>query len=159
MGDSPKDWQVIALNDKGFAWQASIGARADQVEFVAASDRWYLGMFADLRKAAIDSINLTSDPTAVINLESNAVTSTDNNYILILHYFFLFVTQSFREDERCTLSDSFSTYLLFLPSNSGQEVLTHTSRIPEEARPAAGNRKFFRIISLLPRLDDFVQWL
>ena len=35
MGDSPKARQVIALNDKGFAWQASIGARADQVEFVA----------------------------------------------------------------------------------------------------------------------------
>ncbi len=35
MGDSPKARQVISLNDKGFAWQASIGARADQVEFVA----------------------------------------------------------------------------------------------------------------------------
>ncbi len=35
MGDSAKARQVIALNDKGFAWQASIGARADQVEFVA----------------------------------------------------------------------------------------------------------------------------
>ncbi len=35
MGDSPKARQVIALNDRGFAWQASIGARADQVEFVA----------------------------------------------------------------------------------------------------------------------------
>ncbi|MFN3685165.1 MAG: hypothetical protein ACK41F_14715 [Fimbriimonadaceae bacterium] len=34
MGDSPKARQVIALNDRGFAWQASIGARADQVEFV-----------------------------------------------------------------------------------------------------------------------------
>ncbi len=33
MGESPKARQVIALNDKGFAWQASIGARADQVEF------------------------------------------------------------------------------------------------------------------------------
>lgn len=35
MGDSPKAKQVIALNDRGFSWQASIGARADQVEFVA----------------------------------------------------------------------------------------------------------------------------
>jgi hypothetical protein len=34
MGDSPKAKQVIALNDKGFSWQASIGARAEQVEFV-----------------------------------------------------------------------------------------------------------------------------
>jgi hypothetical protein len=35
MSESPKAKQVIALNDRGFAWQASIGARADQVEFVA----------------------------------------------------------------------------------------------------------------------------
>lgn len=34
LGDSPKAKQVIALNDKGFAWQASIGAKANQVEFV-----------------------------------------------------------------------------------------------------------------------------
>ena len=35
LGDSPKAKQVVALNDKGFAWQASIGARAEQVEFLA----------------------------------------------------------------------------------------------------------------------------
>ncbi|MBI3866812.1 MAG: hypothetical protein HY290_33450 [Planctomycetia bacterium] len=35
MGDSPRAKQVIALNDKGFSWQASIGAKANQVEFVA----------------------------------------------------------------------------------------------------------------------------
>ena len=34
LGNSPKAQQVIALNDRGFAWQASIGARAEQVEFV-----------------------------------------------------------------------------------------------------------------------------
>lgn len=34
LGDSPKAKQVIALNDKGFSWQASIGAKANQVEFV-----------------------------------------------------------------------------------------------------------------------------
>ena len=36
LGDSEKARQVIALNDRGFAWQASIGARAEEVEFVAA---------------------------------------------------------------------------------------------------------------------------
>jgi hypothetical protein len=35
MGDSPKAKQVIQLNDRGFAWQASIGARTEQVEYVA----------------------------------------------------------------------------------------------------------------------------
>jgi hypothetical protein len=35
MGDSSKAKQVIALSDRGFAWQASMGAKADQVEFVA----------------------------------------------------------------------------------------------------------------------------
>ncbi|MDW8265305.1 MAG: hypothetical protein RMJ52_08225 [Gemmataceae bacterium] len=35
LGYSPKARQVIALNDRGFAWQASLGARAEQVEFVA----------------------------------------------------------------------------------------------------------------------------
>ena len=34
MGDSAKARQVIALADRGFSWQASIGARAGQVEFV-----------------------------------------------------------------------------------------------------------------------------
>jgi len=34
LGNSPKAQQVIALNDRGFSWQASIGARAEQVEFV-----------------------------------------------------------------------------------------------------------------------------
>ncbi|HHQ14341.1 MAG TPA: hypothetical protein ENK16_04890, partial [Chromatiales bacterium] len=34
MGDSTKARQVIALADRGFSWQASIGARAGQVEFV-----------------------------------------------------------------------------------------------------------------------------
>ena len=36
LGDSPKARQVIALADKGFSWRASIGARADKVEFVPA---------------------------------------------------------------------------------------------------------------------------
>jgi hypothetical protein len=34
LGDSPKAQRVIALHDKGFSWQASIGAKAQQVDFV-----------------------------------------------------------------------------------------------------------------------------
>ena len=34
LGDSDKAQRVIALNDRGFSWQASIGARADEVEFI-----------------------------------------------------------------------------------------------------------------------------
>jgi len=36
LGDSPRVLRVINLADKGFNWQASIGARADQVEFIKA---------------------------------------------------------------------------------------------------------------------------
>ena len=36
LGDSEKARRVIALNDRGFSWQASIGARADEVEFIPA---------------------------------------------------------------------------------------------------------------------------
>lgn len=34
LGESEKARRVIALNDRGFAWQASIGARATETEFV-----------------------------------------------------------------------------------------------------------------------------
>ncbi|HBG28593.1 MAG: hypothetical protein A2Y10_08600 [Planctomycetes bacterium GWF2_41_51] len=36
LGDSPRVQRVIALADKGFNWQASIGARAEQVEYIKA---------------------------------------------------------------------------------------------------------------------------
>jgi len=63
MGDSPKARQVIALNDKGFAWQASIGARADQVEFVAegktgeANGREFRGPVNIARKSTLGEIS------------------------------------------------------------------------------------------------------
>ena len=63
MGDSPKARQVIALNDKGFAWQASIGARADQVEFVAegktslANGREFAGPVNIARRASLGEIS------------------------------------------------------------------------------------------------------
>ena len=36
LGESAKAQRVIALNDRGFSWQASIGARAEEVEFIPA---------------------------------------------------------------------------------------------------------------------------
>lgn len=63
MGESPKARQVIALNDKGFAWQASIGARADQVEFVAegktaqANGREFPGPVNVARRATLGEIS------------------------------------------------------------------------------------------------------
>ncbi len=63
MGDSPKARQVIALADKGFAWQASIGARADQVEFVPegktsqANGREFAGPVNIARRATLGEIS------------------------------------------------------------------------------------------------------
>ncbi len=63
LGDSPKARQVIALADKGFAWQASIGARVEQVEFVAegktsqANGREFAGPVNIVRRAAPGEIS------------------------------------------------------------------------------------------------------
>lgn len=63
MGDSPKARQVIALNDRGFAWQASIGARAEQVEFVPegktaqANGRDFAGPVNIARRATLGEIS------------------------------------------------------------------------------------------------------
>ncbi|MCS7168072.1 MAG: hypothetical protein RMI91_11950 [Gemmatales bacterium] len=63
LGDSPKARQVIALNDRGFAWQASIGARAEQVEFVAegktaqANGREFAGPVNIVRRATLGEIS------------------------------------------------------------------------------------------------------
>lgn len=63
MGESPKAQQVIGLHDRGFAWQASIGARADQVEFVPegktsqANGREFAGPVNIARRAALGEIS------------------------------------------------------------------------------------------------------
>lgn len=63
MGESPKARQVIALNDRGFAWQASIGARAEQVEFVPegktsqANGREFPGPVNIARRATLGEIS------------------------------------------------------------------------------------------------------
>ncbi|MGQ0431816.1 MAG: phage major capsid protein [Microthrixaceae bacterium] len=63
MGDSPKAKQVVALNDRGFSWQASIGARAEQVEFVPegktsqANGREFPGPVNIARRATLGEIS------------------------------------------------------------------------------------------------------
>jgi hypothetical protein len=63
MGEWAKAKQVIALNDKGFAWQSSIGARADQVEFVPegkssqANGREFAGPVNIARRATLGEIS------------------------------------------------------------------------------------------------------
>jgi hypothetical protein len=63
MGDSPKAKQVIALNDRGFSWQASIGARAEQVEFVPegktsqANGREFPGPVNIARRATLGEVS------------------------------------------------------------------------------------------------------
>ncbi len=63
LSDSPKAQQVIALADKGFAWQASLGARAEQVEFVPegktaqANGREFPGPVNIARRATLGEIS------------------------------------------------------------------------------------------------------
>lgn len=63
MGESGKARQAIALADKGFAWQASIGARAEAVEFVpegktaAANGRQFTGPVNIARKSSLGEIS------------------------------------------------------------------------------------------------------
>jgi len=63
MGDSPKAKQVVALNDRGFSWQASLGARAEQVEFVTegktsqANGREFPGPVNIARRATLGEIS------------------------------------------------------------------------------------------------------
>ncbi len=82
MGDSPKARQVIALNDRGFAWQASIGARAEQVEFVPegkttqVNGREFAGPLNVARRASLGEISfvvLGADPTATPHDEIAAI--------------------------------------------------------------------------------------
>lgn len=86
MGDSPKARQVIALNDRGFAWQASIGARADQVEFVAegksvqVNGRDVAGPINVARRAALGEVSfvvLGADENTTAQIAASATQSTE----------------------------------------------------------------------------------
>jgi len=63
LGDSGKARQVIGLADKGFQWQASIGAKANEVEFVPegksvlANGREFSGPVNIARRAALGEIS------------------------------------------------------------------------------------------------------
>ncbi|MDZ4852449.1 MAG: hypothetical protein SGI77_24435 [Pirellulaceae bacterium] len=87
MGESPKARQVIALNDKGFAWQASIGARADQVEFVAegktsmANGQEFAGPVNIARKSVLGEVSfvvLGADDNTTAQI---AASKTDGNVL------------------------------------------------------------------------------
>ena len=87
MGESPKAAQVIALNDRGFAWQASIGARADQVEFVAegktsvVNGREVAGPVNIARRATLGEVSfvvLGADDNTSAQIAAGAATSQEN---------------------------------------------------------------------------------
>jgi hypothetical protein len=66
LGDSPRATRVITLADKGFNWQASIGARADQVEFIKAGQnvnvngKDFTGPLNVARKATLGEISFVT---------------------------------------------------------------------------------------------------
>ena len=81
LGDSPKARQVIALADKGFSWRASIGARAEQVEFVAdgakikANGQTFTGPIYVARKSTLGEISfvvLAADDNARAQIAATA---------------------------------------------------------------------------------------
>ncbi len=66
LGDSPRVTRVITLADKGFKWQSSIGARADQVEFIKANQnvsvngKDFTGPLNVARKATLGEISFVT---------------------------------------------------------------------------------------------------
>lgn len=66
LGDSPRVMRVITLADKGFNWQASIGARAEQVEFIKAGSnvtvngKEFTGPLNVARKSALGEISFVT---------------------------------------------------------------------------------------------------
>jgi len=94
MGDSPKARQVIALNDRGFAWQASIGARAEQVEFVPegktaeANGREFAGPVNVAWRATLGEISfvvLGADFFAGKSFSATSVVSVSNRWASVTH--------------------------------------------------------------------------
>lgn len=66
LGDSPRVQRMIALADKGFNWQASIGARADEVEFIKAgktvtvNGKQFTGPINVARRAVLGEISFVT---------------------------------------------------------------------------------------------------
>jgi hypothetical protein len=66
LGDSPRVVRVITLADKGFNWQASVGARAEQVEFIKAGQnisvngKEFTGPLNVARKATLGEISFVT---------------------------------------------------------------------------------------------------
>jgi len=95
LGDSPRVQRVIALADKGFNWQSSIGARAEQVEFVkpgvsvTVNGKAFTGPVNVARKATLGEISFvtlgadinTSAVIAATNQEKIMATENANDQI------------------------------------------------------------------------------
>jgi hypothetical protein len=66
LGDSPRVQRMLTLADKGFKWQASIGARADEVEFIKAgktvtvNGRQFTGPINIARRAVLGEISFVT---------------------------------------------------------------------------------------------------
>jgi len=87
IGDSPKVRQVVALSDKGFAWRASIGARAVDVEFVPegktaeVNGREFPGPANIARRAVLGEISfvvLGADDDTSAKISANAANGKEN---------------------------------------------------------------------------------
>jgi hypothetical protein len=88
MGDSAKARQVIALNDRGFSWQASIGARAEQVEFVhegktaLANGREFAGPVNIARRSTLGEVSfvvLGADENTSAQIAAEAAEPEENS--------------------------------------------------------------------------------
>jgi len=86
LGDSLNARQVIALADKGFAWRASIGARAEEVEFVPdgakvqANGQTFTGPLHIARKATLGEISfvvLAADDNARAQIAATVGDTSD----------------------------------------------------------------------------------
>ncbi|OHB58798.1 MAG: hypothetical protein A2Y12_00150 [Planctomycetes bacterium GWF2_42_9] len=92
LGDSPRVTRVIALADKGFKWQASIGARADQVEFIKAGNiakvngKEFAGPMNIARRATLGEISFVTlgadnntSATIAASLTENTMENQEKN--------------------------------------------------------------------------------
>lgn len=105
LGDSPKARQVVALHDRGFAWQASIGARAERVEFVpegktvAVNGREFPGPVNVARRALLGEVSfvvLGADDDTTAEIAASAERSNEEN---AMDFAAWLVEQGFEPDE------------------------------------------------------------
>ena len=88
LGDSPRVQRMLALADKGFNWQASIGARAEQVEFIKAGKTVtvngspFTGPINVARRSALGEISFVTrgaDDQTSARIAANATNTKDTD--------------------------------------------------------------------------------